>query len=244
VESLAPSLDHVCILGRDLNVTSLGFTVLTGIERSPIPTSVRVGLVSAQLEAPGVEPQVAAAIRAAIERLRAAGAQLEEVDYSAFTELQQTFDDVFMWEAWQVHGERVTRNPAHYGPETLRLLQLASKSTASAYEAAQSRRQSLLPRVQSAYRGVDVLLTPAAPFVAPPTTPPMDTSDGVDEGMFTGVFNLSGDPALVLPCGWGDTGLPIGLQLSAPHQDDALLLAAATWVERALAVQPRALAVG
>jgi 2-dehydropantoate 2-reductase len=243
VQPLSPSLDHVGLLGRDMKITALAFSALTGTERAAVPESVRVGVVSAQLELGAMEPQVVVALREAVEKLRLAGAQLEEVDYTAFAELHHTFDDILMWEAWQVHGEKVRHNPSHYGPDTLRLLQLASKSTAAAYEAAQSRRQTLMPKVQSAYRGIDVLLTPAAPFVAPATTPSMDTPEGADEGMFTSVFNLSGDPAVVLQCGWGDTGLPIGLQLSAPHGDDARLLAVATWVEAALAVQSRPIAV-
>jgi 2-dehydropantoate 2-reductase len=243
VQALSPSLDHVGLLGRDVEVTALAFAALTGTERAPVLGSLRVGLVSAQLEAGAMQPQVVVALRGALEKLRLAGAQLAEVDYTAFAELHHTFDDILMWEAWQVHGDRVRHNPSHYGPDTLRLLQLASKSTAASYEAAQSRRQALMPRVQSAYQGFDVLLTPAAPFVAPQTTPAMDTPEGSDEGMFTSVFNLSGDPAVVLQCGWGDTGLPIGLQLSAPRGDDARLLAAASWVEAALAVQPRPLAV-
>lgn len=244
VQALSPSLDHVGLLGRDMKITALAFSALTGTETAAVPASVRVGVVSAQLELRVMEPQVVVALRQAVEKLRLAGAQLEEVDYTAFAELHQTFDDILMWEAWQVHGETVRHNPSHYGPDTLRLLQSASKSTAASYEAAQNRRQALMPKVQAAYRGVDVLLTPVAPFVAPATTPAMDTSEGADEGMFTSVFNLSGDPAVVLQCGWGDTGLPIGLQLSAPRGDDARLLAAATWVEAALAVQPGVLAVG
>jgi 2-dehydropantoate 2-reductase len=243
VEALSPSLDHVGLLGRDMRVTALAFAALTGTELAAIPDSIRVGVVSAQLEAGAMEAQVVVGLQAAVEKLRLAGAQLQEVDYTAFAELQQTFDDIFMWEAWQVHGERVRRNPSHYGPETLRLLQLASKATAASYQAAQSRREALVPKVHSAYGGIDVLLTPAAPFVAPLTTPAMDTPAGADEAMFTSVFNLSGDPAVVLQCGWGETGLPIGLQLSAPRQSDARLLAVGTWVESVLAVQPRPLAV-
>lgn len=60
---------------------------------------------------------------------------------------------------------------------------------------------------------IDVLLTPAAPFVAPETTPPMDTPAGDAEGMFTATFNLTGNPAIVLPCGWSSEGLPIGVQV-------------------------------
>ena len=103
-----------------------------------------------------------------------------------------------------------------------------------AYAAARRRRDDLLPRMAEVYRGVDVLVTPAAPFVAPATTPPVDTPEGELEGMFTGVFNFTGDPAVVLPCGW-DGGLPVGIQLSAPRGADMALLAAAGLIESALA---------
>ena len=89
------------------------------------------------------------------------------------------------------------------------------------------------------YRGADVLLTPAAPFTAPATTPPVDTPAGALEGLFTAVFNVTGDPALVLPCGWDSRGLPIGLQLSAPRHADLPLLAAASLIQNAVAFERR-----
>lgn len=79
-----------------------------------------------------------------------------------------------------------------------------------------------------------MLLTPAAPVTAPVTTLPVDTPEGAMEGLFTAVFNITGAPALVLPCGWDDQGLPIGIQLSAPRDDDMPLLAAASLVEEVL----------
>jgi Asp-tRNA(Asn)/Glu-tRNA(Gln) amidotransferase A subunit family amidase len=93
------------------------------------------------------------------------------------------------------------------------------------------------------YAQADVLVTPAAPFTAPATTPPVDTPQGADEGLFTAVFNVTGDPALVLPCGWADDGLPVGIQLSAPRGADMQLLAAAALVEETLAFDRRPPAV-
>jgi Asp-tRNA(Asn)/Glu-tRNA(Gln) amidotransferase A subunit family amidase len=84
-----------------------------------------------------------------------------------------------------------------------------------------------------------VLITPAVPFVAPVTTPPLDTAEGAAEGRFTKVFNLTAAPALVLPCGWSEGGLPIGLQLATPRGTDYALLAAAAWIEAVLDVPHR-----
>ena len=60
------------------------------------------------------------------------------------------------------------------------------------------------------------------------------------EGLFTAVFNVTGAPALVLPCGWDERGLPIGIQLSGPAGSDMALLGAASLIEEALAFERRA----
>jgi Asp-tRNA(Asn)/Glu-tRNA(Gln) amidotransferase A subunit family amidase len=134
----------------------------------------------------------------------------------------------------------VESHPERYGPETLRLLQTASHTGEDAYRTALNRRDELRARAAEAYRGVDVLLTPAAPFTAPATTPPVDTPEGELEGLFTGVFNVTGDPAIVLPCGWDAGGLPVGIQLSAPRGADMPLLAAAGLIEEVLSFDRRA----
>jgi Asp-tRNA(Asn)/Glu-tRNA(Gln) amidotransferase A subunit family amidase len=145
------------------------------------------------------------------------------------------FEDIVLWEAWQVHGTRVGRDPARYGPETLRLLRSAEGVGRATYDTAVRRRADLLAATVAAYEGVDALITPAAPYVAPVTTPPIDTPEGAVEGLFTGAYNLTGAPALVLPCGRNPAGLPVGIQLSAPSGQDMALLAVAAEVELILA---------
>jgi aspartyl-tRNA(Asn)/glutamyl-tRNA(Gln) amidotransferase subunit A len=82
---------------------------------------------------------------------------------------------------------------------------------------------------------VDVLVGPAAPYAAPERTPPIDTPEGRIEGIFSAPYNVSGQPAIVVPCGLTAGGLPVGLQLAARHGDDAGLLRVAAAVEVALA---------
>jgi len=253
VQPLSPSLDHVGILAADVAMTARVFAAVTGqaaagrpaagrpvtgqaAARRPAagrPAAVRLGLARPQLDHPDIQPPVAAALRAALDRLGRAF-PVVDVDGSVLTEIAGTFGDILLWEAWQVHRDQVESHPERYGPETLRLLRTASGVSDDAYQAARRRRDDLLPRAAEAYRGIDVLVTPAAPFAAPATTPPVDTPEGELEGLFTAVFNLTGDPALVLPCGWDD-GLPVGIQLSAPRGADMPLLAAAAPIEEALA---------
>ncbi len=232
-QPLSPSLDHVGILGVDVAITTSVFAAITGQAAASPPAVLRLGLAKPQLDHPDLRPGVAAALQAALARL-AEAFPVEDVDGSVLSEIAGTFGEIILFEAWQVHGAQVGSHPERYGPDTLRLLRTASGTTDDAYRAARRRRDDLLPKAAEVYRGVDVLITPAAPFAAPVTTPPVDTPEGELEGMFTAVFNLTGDPALVLPCGWDD-GLPIGIQLSAPRGADMPLLAAAPLIEATLA---------
>jgi 2-dehydropantoate 2-reductase len=245
VQELAPTLDHVGLLASDVATTIRVFSALTGGEpAAPVSAAPRVGVLPAQLEHAEIEPDVATAVREAIETLRDAGCVIVEADGSGLDEIEKTFSDILLFEAWQVHGDRVTATPDHYGPQTLRLLRSGAEVSAADYEAALAARERLLPAAAEVYAGIDVLLTPAAPFAAPVTTPPVDTPEGAAEGMFTAVHNLTGAPALALPCGWSAAGLPIGLQLSSPPGTDMALLAAARYVESTLAVERREPAVG
>lgn len=238
IEPLAPTLDHAGLLARDMPVTIGVFSALTGLRPVPVEGPPRIGVLPHQLEHPAVEREVRAAVRAATDRLRDAGCPVVAVDATVFTALEETFSPILLFESWQAHGERVRRAPGHYGPETLRLLRSAAEVTRDEYESALAARARLLPAAAEVHTGIDVLLTPAAPFVAPVTTPPVDTPEGEVEGLFTGIFNLSGAPAIVLPCGWSERGLPIGLQLVSPPGSDMRLLAAAGWVESALGEAP------
>jgi 2-dehydropantoate 2-reductase len=241
VQPLSPSLDHVGILGADVAITARVFAALTGQQAVARPATVRLGAVRALLGHPHIQPGVAAVLAAALARL-AGVFPVVDVDGAPLTEIAATFDDILLWEAWQVHRAQVESHPERYGPETLRLLRTGSAVSEDAYRAALRRREELLPRAAEVYAGVDVLVTPAAPFIAPATTPPVDTPQGADEGLFTAPFNVTGDPALVLPCGW-DGGLPVGIQLSAPRGSDMHLLAAAALIEETLAFDRRSPAV-
>jgi Asp-tRNA(Asn)/Glu-tRNA(Gln) amidotransferase A subunit family amidase/ketopantoate reductase len=239
VEPLAPSFDHVGLLGASLAVVSQVFTVLS----SEIPEAeagpLRIGIIARQLDVLALDPEIATVLRNSIATLAAAGCLIIELDGSALESVSATFEDILLHEAWQVHGARIGTEPEHYGRETLRLLRSGAEISEQQYAAALALRLKLLPAAADIYAGIDVLLTPAVPFVAPATTPPIDTPEGAAEGLFSGVFNVTGDPAIVLPCGWNSAGLPIGLQLAAPLGGDQALLSAAAFVETTLKFEKR-----
>jgi 2-dehydropantoate 2-reductase len=243
VQPLSPSLDHVGLLAKDVAVTERVFSAMTGSAVHDAPhRRLRIGVVSGQLDDPISSDEVRGALTVAVGRI-CAGADIVEVDGGALDEMRSTFEVIILYEAWRVHRAQVERDPGHYGPETLRLFLAGSKITREAYDVAMVTRTRVASSMEALYEGLDALLTPAAPYVAPATTPPIDTPEGEVEAYFTSPFNLSGDPALVLPCGFGAEGLPIGLQLSAPRGADMDLLAVARVIEGLLGVDHRAPAV-
>lgn len=240
VEPLSPTLDHVGLLTDTVATANRVFHAMTRpstkINTPVVSCPLRVGVIPEQLISAKLSDDVHRKMQETVDILRSRGCTIIEVDGSALEKLHALFGEILLFEAWEVHGERVKSHPHHYGPATLQLLLSAEKVNHDTYAKAIERRQELLPAAERVYEGIDVLLSPAAPFVAPKTTPPVDTSEGDAEGMFTAVFNLTGDPALVLPCGWSQTGLPIGAQLSAPFGSDDTLLAAAEYIESILSV--------
>jgi len=227
----------VGLLAKDVETTIRIFAALMG-GISPSPKTgiegLKMGIVKSHFELPELEREVADSIQAAIARLKDAGAIIIEVDDRAFQELGATFEDILLFEAWEIHGKQVKSDPTHFGPETLRLLVAAEAVTIDAYEKAIAHRSELLPAAQKVYADIDVLLTPTAPFVAPATTPPVDTPEGAVEGFYTGIFNITGDPAISIPCGLNSEGLPIGLQLASVKGTDMRLLSIAQAIEELL----------
>jgi Asp-tRNA(Asn)/Glu-tRNA(Gln) amidotransferase A subunit family amidase len=243
VQPLAPTLDHVGLLGKDVDIVERVFAAIT--DNNPavaLAGTLKVGVVTNQFADPIITDGVRAALDGALERIRA-NADVVEIDGAPLDDILDTIEDIIFFEAWQVHGGRVSTEPSHFGPETLRLLESSAGVNQASYDAAMARRAELLPSTDALYDGVDVLVTPATAYTAPATTPPIDTPEGEQEGRFTGAFNVTGVPAIVIPCGYDEQGLPVGIQLSSPRGSDMQLLAVAKLVEKMLNFENRVTAL-
>ncbi len=237
VTPLSASFDHVGVIADSVATaaTVLGVLVGTSYDLGAPDRPLRLGLLTDQLTDPRLDPELAQITRAAVDKLRVAGAEIIERDGKPLAELEKCLGDILMTEAWEIHGQRVLEDPGHYGRATLRLLQSAADVTPEQCAAAQARRSALRPSAAALLDGIDVLIGPAVPYRAPENTPPIDTPDGEIEGIFSGPYNVTGQPAMVIPCGTTADGLPVALQLAAPVGDDAGLLRVAAAVERMLA---------
>ena len=140
---------------------------------------------------------------------------------------------VFMREAADVHRELFEEHADAYGENVRAKLELCLAVTDGEYERALVVREGYREQLLEAVSGVDLLLTPTLTCVAPRIGP-----DEIDlrETLIrlTYPFNLGGWPALALPCGPAEDGLPASVQLVAPPGQDALVLAAGKALETAL----------
>jgi aspartyl-tRNA(Asn)/glutamyl-tRNA(Gln) amidotransferase subunit A len=116
---------------------------------------------------------------------------------------------------------------------------LAALVSGVEYVNAQRVRRALVTAVCGALGRCDVLACPTEPITAPRIDEPLVSIGTLEEPKaavvtrFTRLFNLTGHPAITVPCGFDRANLPVGLQLIARHRDEAALLRAAAWFEQA-----------
>jgi aspartyl-tRNA(Asn)/glutamyl-tRNA(Gln) amidotransferase subunit A len=237
VTALSPSLDHVGLITAQVQdcLDVLPAIADSGADPGPVePTAVRLGVLEDQLADPRLVPEIAAITRAALDRRATAGVVLEPRRGEVLAEAERLLDPILMGEAWRVHATTMGTRPEHFGEPTRRLFAAAEHADPAARESALARREDLRPAIAALCEGIDALVGPFVPYAAPELTPPIDTPEGEIEGIFTGPYNVTGRPAVTVPCGTTADGLPVGLQLAAPVGQDLALLRLAAAVETAL----------
>ncbi|NUO50190.1 MAG: amidase [Polyangiaceae bacterium] len=240
VVPVSPTLEHVGIIGRDIDILRRAFRCLGPTTEVRLrKRKPRVGICEAWWDL--AEAETGSLVRSALEALKDAGAvELETVHlpslshYTRVGALISTAEASKAW-AWSLDRKRVG---ARRGPSAASSIALAvgCEVREAELERALVARRSLSSQLDEALRHVDVLATPTTPSPAGPYDD--DGSSGeVDEGMvmsriaFTMPFNLSGLPAVQVPCGFAANGMPVGLQLVGPRNTEALLLALGAVVE-------------
>lgn len=174
------------------------------------------------LEHPLADPAVGPVFEAAIEMLAKGGAEIVEVSIPHFQELTDATMMTWPAEAFAVHRRDLQTRWNDYGAFTR--IVLAEGALISAGDFAQAQRVRRIGRdaILGLYETVDALLTPTAVQAAPP----VDSANfaGVVGSMLTPIWNAVGFPALSLPMGFNDAGMPLSLQVVTRPLEDALAL--------------------
>jgi aspartyl-tRNA(Asn)/glutamyl-tRNA(Gln) amidotransferase subunit A len=228
--------------------------VLTDLDRLLQPDNpearhlrgVRIGAVP-QIFAQAVTPGLREVVEGAPPTFVALGADVVEValDPEILAAIVPTISAIYPAEAAAYHhgGGWFPARADEYGPLLRDELAEAMRLPAHRYVRAQRERRRIAAAFAALFDEVDLLVWPAQPLVAPPlgTTAAAVDAAGPDATTIeveigaTGPANLTGEPALTVPCGFVG-GLPVGLHLQCPRFADALVLRAGMAYQRATGV--------
>ena len=222
---LGPSFDHAGPMARSVGeCTAMLEALAPGFVRTPaVPLDeLRVGV--AWLDR--CDPLV----RARVEAAAALFPDRRPVDFP----LADDIGPLFRREVAEVHSGLFPEHADAYGENVRTKIERCLLVTDREADAAARSRAEHRERAEELMRDLDVLLAPTLAFVAPPH----DVDELAERGAFvrfTFPFNALGWPALALPCGPAEGGLPASIQIVGRAGDDGLVLAAGEALEAELA---------
>ncbi|TML98313.1 MAG: amidase [Actinobacteria bacterium] len=220
---LAPSFDHIGPMARTVTACALVLEALVPeFERKMLESLEEVSVGVAWLDA--AERLVAARVRGAVGRFP----RRRELDWP-----HPSIDALFMREVAEVHRELYAENAELYGEDVAAKIERCLAVTDADVSRAARAREDYTERCNEIFEGVDLLLTPTLGRVAPA----VGIGDkALRESLIhnTLPFNTLGWPALALPCGAAEDGLPASIQVVGRPGADALVLSAGETLSAAL----------
>jgi aspartyl-tRNA(Asn)/glutamyl-tRNA(Gln) amidotransferase subunit A len=180
-----------------------------------------------------VDKEVHAAVIGVAEVFRDLGAQVEPAPFPNALEAAMANGLMTPADAAAFHHQRLAENPQGFGPDVLKRLQTGAAYNSTEYSLARRIQTILRCKFNEFFKDYDLLLTPTSPI----TAPVRGSADAVERARlltrFTAPFNLTGLPALSVPCGWSSGKLPIGVQIVAKAWGETKVLAAGRLYEQA-----------
>jgi aspartyl-tRNA(Asn)/glutamyl-tRNA(Gln) amidotransferase subunit A len=243
---LSPTLDHVGPLARTVGDAWLLFHVMAGNPRPPefpagrAPTHPhRLGLLKPYF-VELLEGAVEDRFGSALERLAKSGVVVSERSIRHASDTATVYLHLQLPEASAYHARTLEAHPDLYTSPVRQRLEMGRYVLAEDYARARVGAEVLRREVDAALEGVDALVLPTVPITAQPigsTTLALGGQAYPVRALMlrlTQLFDITGHPAISLPCGRAGDDLPVGLQLVGRRGQTAQLLAVAAAVERTI----------
>jgi aspartyl-tRNA(Asn)/glutamyl-tRNA(Gln) amidotransferase subunit A len=250
---LSQSLDHVGPLAATVTDAAIVLQAIAGYDPEDVTTpnvpvvdyvgclrdavkQFRVGVPRAYFFE-DLDPEVAVAMIQAIRVVEGLVAEVKEVrlDVPADRTLQSA-------ESYALHAANIAKSAELYQPETLRRIRSGEKVSAADYIQRRRELESARRDISRIFADIDVLVTPTMPMPALRIEDLKVNPDALRPAELkllrnTRPFNVWGLPAISIPCGFTEGGLPIGLQIAGPHWREDLVLRVAHAYEQATGKQ-------
>jgi len=241
VMPLAPTLDHVGPLGQTVDDVAIVYRVMAGthVEAEETPSRQQNAdprRAAARLAVPTayfldlLDTNVRRAFEGAIVRLREAGCHVVEVSIPHADIIASTYRHTQLYEAFHVHRNTLETHADDYSPEVHQRLSLGRALSEDDYVRAQRDREVLRTEVDAVLEGVSALVLPTLAIPAPPLGSEQVVLAGQATDFrslslrLTQLFNLTGHPAISLPCGTTPDGIPYATQLVGRRDETEALL--------------------
>jgi aspartyl-tRNA(Asn)/glutamyl-tRNA(Gln) amidotransferase subunit A len=251
VVPLSWSLDHAGPMARSVEDCAILLQAIAGYDsKDPASANVEVPDFRARLrggikglrvgvprahwfdENKGTDPATEAVFDNALKTLESLGAVIVEIDGKAFSIARKANQTILVCEAYAYHEKTYQETPMKFGSSVRRRMLEGAFLSAADYINAQRARSVLNEQIRANFFRVDVFATPSAP--RPPEA--FDSMDPNEQNLrpnFTNPFNLTGLPAISVPCGFTSDNLPVGLQIVARPFEESTCFRVAYAFERA-----------
>ena len=252
VVTLSWSQDHAGPMTRTVEDTAFMLQAIAGHDprdptssRAPVPDysrslredirGVRIGLPRHYFfdDDPGVNREVVARVEQAVSVLEELGAHVEEVTLPSLDYVRAANSVIMVSEAFAYHEPNLKTRPQEFGQIVRGRFRIGGLMSASDYLQAQRVRTWARRDFAEVMQTVDFLVTPTMTQPAPAFEgyDPVSTARGKS---FTAPFNVTGLPAISVPCGFTESGLPIGMQIAGkPFDEPGVIQAAYTYQQYA-----------
>ena len=170
------------------------------------------------------DPEILEAVRKAAKVLEEQGVIITEVDVDFLKEAALANSLMTQADGAAFHRERMKEHPDWFGTDVRQRLETGAAFTSSEYALARRTQVEVRRRCELMFDQFDMLILPTTPI----TAPVLEGENAVERARqltrFTSPFNLTGLPALTVPCGFSQEELPIGLQIVSRPWNEAGVL--------------------
>lgn len=234
---LSWNLDHAGPITRKVEDAALMLQVMGGYDDlDPVSVKTLPGDYSSHLRdemktrkialavgdyVEAAEPEILEAVRKAAQILKHRGVSIVEVNVDFLREAALANGIMTQADGAAFHRERLKDHPDWFGADVRLRLEAGAAFTSSEYALARRTQAEVKRRCELLFEQYDVLLLPTTPIPAPV----LEGENAIERARqltrFTAPFNLTGLPALSVPCGFTKEGLPIGLQIVSRAWNEA-----------------------
>ena len=175
---------------------------------------------------PRINRETLSTVDRALRVLEGIGARLEDVSVPALEYAGAAQPVIMLSEAFAYHQRNLRTRPQEFGEMVRARFRIGGMLTSADYVQAQRVRKLLKREFAEVLDKVDVIASPTV------SNPPQrfdeaDVMTTLRMPSFTGPYNLTGMPAISVPCGFTLSGLPVGLQIAGKPFDEPTVLRAA-----------------